>query len=70
MDHFPFSRFIDENDLVDLSLCSRNYTWYKGDDLSMSDLDRFLINEEWCLVWLNVMQVAQMKGLSDHCPLL
>jgi hypothetical protein len=38
--------------------------------LSMSRLDRFLLNDEWCLVWPNCIQVAQLRGLSDHCPLL
>lgn len=55
---------------MDLPLCGRNYTWYKGDGLSMSHLDTLLLNEEWCLSWLNCMQVAQMRGLSDRCLLL
>ena len=70
LDHVPFSHFIDENDLVDLSLCGRNYTWYKGDGLSMSRFDRFLLNEEWCLALPNCMPVAQMRGLSDYRHLL
>jgi len=36
----------------------------------MSRLDRFLLSEEWCLLWSGYMQVAQMQGLSDHCPLM
>lgn len=70
LDHVNFDRFIDENDLVDLPLCGRIFTWYKGGGKSMSRLDRFLLNDEWCLVWPNCMQVAQMRGLYDHFPLL
>lgn len=36
----------------------------------MSRIDRFLISEEWCLIWPNCTQVAQLRGLSDHCPLI
>jgi hypothetical protein len=31
LDHIPFNRFID-NTLVDLPLCGRKYTWFRGDD--------------------------------------
>ncbi|MCI41399.1 endonuclease/exonuclease/phosphatase family protein, partial [Trifolium medium] len=36
----------------------------------MSRLDRFLLSGEWCLTWPNCTQVARMRGLSDHCPLV
>ncbi|GAU43582.1 hypothetical protein TSUD_27840 [Trifolium subterraneum] len=42
----------------------------RGDGLSMSRLDRFLLSEEWCLTWPNYKQEARMRGLSDHCPLI
>ncbi|MCI47077.1 endonuclease/exonuclease/phosphatase family protein, partial [Trifolium medium] len=38
-DQISFNQFIVDNDLVDLSLCGRSFTWYKGDGLSMSRLD-------------------------------
>ncbi|GAU49411.1 hypothetical protein TSUD_407260 [Trifolium subterraneum] len=69
-DHLPFNCFIEDNNLVDLPLGGRKYTWYKGDGLSMSRLDRFLLSEEWCLAWPNCTQVALLRGLSDHCPLV
>ncbi|PNX62959.1 cysteine-rich receptor-like protein kinase, partial [Trifolium pratense] len=69
-DHIPFNRFIDDNTLIDLPLCGRKYTWFKGDGRSMSRLDRFLLTGEWCLTWPNCTQAARMRGLSDHCPLV
>ncbi|CAJ2637549.1 unnamed protein product [Trifolium pratense] len=36
----------------------------------MSRLDRFPFSEEWCLAWPNCKQVARLRGLSDHCPLV
>ncbi|MCI22802.1 endonuclease/exonuclease/phosphatase family protein, partial [Trifolium medium] len=41
-----------------------------GDGLSMSRLDRFLLSDEWCLTWPNSKQMARLRGLSDHCPLV
>ncbi|PNX84817.1 cysteine-rich receptor-like protein kinase, partial [Trifolium pratense] len=70
LDHIPFQRFIDDNSLIDLPLGGRKFTWYKGDGSTMSRLDRFLLSEEWCMAWPNCAQVAQMRGLSDHCPLI
>jgi hypothetical protein len=69
-DHIAFNRFIDDNFLVDLPLCGHRFTWYRGDDLSMSRLDRFLLSEEWCLSWPNCRQTTQLRGLSDHCALV
>ncbi|MCI39255.1 cysteine-rich receptor-like protein kinase, partial [Trifolium medium] len=39
LDHIPFNRFIEDNILIDLPLSGRKFTWFKGDDLSMSRLD-------------------------------
>lgn len=67
-DCHPFNDFIENNVLVDLPLHRRNFTWYRGDDNSMSLLDRFLLSEDWCSRWPNCLQVASLRGLSDHCP--
>ncbi|GAU34276.1 hypothetical protein TSUD_321220 [Trifolium subterraneum] len=69
-DHIPFNQFIDDNTLVDLPLTGRKFTWFKGDGLSMSRLDRFLLSEDWCLTWPNCNQEARMRGVSDHCPII
>ncbi|GAU37762.1 hypothetical protein TSUD_102790 [Trifolium subterraneum] len=53
-----------------LPLSGRKFTWFKGDEVSMSRLDRFLLSEEWCLTWPNCKLDARMRGLSDHCPLI
>jgi hypothetical protein len=36
----------------------------------MSRLDRFFLSEDWCLTWQNCYQIALVRGLSDHCPIL
>jgi hypothetical protein len=48
-DAAPFNLFIDDNLLIDMSLCGRRYTWFKGDGMSMSRIDQFLLTEEWCI---------------------
>ncbi|GAU23363.1 hypothetical protein TSUD_334100 [Trifolium subterraneum] len=40
LDLIPFNRFIDDNNLIDLPLSGRKFTWFKGDGFSMSRLDR------------------------------
>jgi hypothetical protein len=58
LDHISFNRFIEDTFLVDLPLSGRKFTWYNGDGITMSRLDRFLISEEWCLTWANCTQTA------------
>ncbi|KEH26260.1 hypothetical protein MTR_6g048650 [Medicago truncatula] len=71
LDEFvSFNEFIEECVLVDLPLCGRKFTWFKGDGRSMSRLDRFVLSEGWCLLWPNSMQVAHLRVLSDHCPIV
>ena len=41
------SDFIEGNSLIDLPLLRRKFTWYKGDGLRGSRLDRFLISDQW-----------------------
>jgi len=67
-DHF--NKFIEDCSLIDLPICGRLFTWYRGDGVSMSRLDRFLLSDRLCGVWPNCIQVACQRGLSDHVPLL
>jgi len=66
----PFNQFIDGNFLNDLPLCGRSFTWYRGDGIAMSRLDRFLLSNFWAFMFPNCIQVALSRGLSDHCPIL
>jgi exonuclease III len=61
-DQGAFNQFIDDNDLVDLPLCGRSFTWYKGDGRSMSRIDRFLLSEDWCLVWPKIGATGPIVG--------
>jgi len=61
-----FNKFIIDSLLVDLPICGHLFTWYKGDGVSMSRLDRFLLSDKWCQKWPNCIHVASRRGLSDH----
>ena len=65
-----FNNFIDVSFLLDLPICGRLFTWYRGDGISMSRLDRFLVSAKWIESWPNSTQVAHQQGLSDHVPLV
>jgi exonuclease III len=69
LDHIPCNQYIEEYNLVDLPLHGCKFTWSKGDGLSMSRLDMFLLSEEWCSDWPNCQQVSHLRSLSDHCAL-
>lgn len=46
-----FNDFIEDLNLLDLSLTGRRYTWHRADGSCMSRLDRFLISDEWATIW-------------------
>jgi len=70
LDANNFNNFIDGTFLIDLPICGRLYTWYRGDGISMSRIDRFLVSAKWCESWRNCIQMAHQCGLSDHVPLV
>lgn len=70
LDAYNFNNFIDGCFLIDLPLYGRLFTWYRGDGISMSRFDRFLLSGKWCESWPNCIQVANHRGLSDHVPVV
>jgi len=65
-----FNKFIHDSFLLDLPICGRLFTWFRGDGISMSRLDRFLLSNKWCEKWPHCIQVAYQRGLSDHVPMM
>lgn len=64
-----FNNFIEGNNLVDLQLNGKTYTWYRPNGSFKSRLDRMIVNEEWVLKWPNVVLKAGRRTLSDHRPI-
>lgn len=61
-----FNNFIERSSLVDLPLAGHRFTWYRCYGHIMSRIYRFMLSENWCLSWPNCIQIAQLRGLSDH----
>lgn len=68
--NIAFDNFIEHNNLGDLPLIGREYTWYKRDASSMCRIDRFFLLEEWMQIWGNLTQHTSPRFVSDHCPLI
>jgi hypothetical protein len=66
-----FSDFIEDLNLVDLSLNGGCYTWSSGSaNPSMSWIDRVLVTPEWEEQYPNVVQKLMPRPLSDHSAIL
>jgi len=70
LDAYNFNNFIDGSFLIDLPIYGRLYTWYRGDSISMSRIDRLMVSTKWCESWPNCIQVAHQRSLSDYVPLV
>ncbi|XP_058746989.1 uncharacterized protein LOC131619974 [Vicia villosa] len=63
-----FSSFVESVDLVDLPCKGKRFTWYSGNGLSCSRIDRFLVSEDLIADWGLVGQYIASRDISDHCP--
>ncbi|KAK8614211.1 hypothetical protein V6N13_122580 [Hibiscus sabdariffa] len=60
-----FVNFITDCGLVDLPLVGKKFTWF-GDDNKRSRLDRFLVDDVWCLKYNDIAQIGLNLTVSDH----
>lgn len=68
-----FSRWMEENGLIDLGFSGPNHTWFRGDTeatFKSARLDRFISNEVWRLQFEEGSVKHLPKAGSDHCPIL
>ncbi|XP_071715273.1 uncharacterized protein [Rutidosis leptorrhynchoides] len=65
-----FNEFIVGNSLIDLPMGGRKFTRVSEDGLKFSKLDRFLVNDNFNLMWSNLSVTALERSLSDHCPIV
>ncbi|MCH84550.1 reverse transcriptase, partial [Trifolium medium] len=65
-----FGAFIEDSELIDLSLLGRHFTWYHTNGVSMSRIDRFLVSSEWLELWGDCTLWVCPRDVSDHCPLV
>ncbi|XP_072056375.1 uncharacterized protein [Arachis hypogaea] len=68
-----FNLFIGDNDLVDLGMIGRQYTWSNrraGNELIQERLDRVLVNAELLQSFCQPTVLRLAENGSDHAPLL
>ncbi|XP_025670107.1 uncharacterized protein [Arachis hypogaea] len=58
----------NKNQLLDLPLTDRKYTWFRGQ--SCSRIDRILVNIEWTEKFSDIRLKGGPRELPDHCPLI
>lgn len=55
-------------DLIELSLSSKKFTWYRNN--SASRIDRVFIDPIWLENFKDLKLWGLKRSISDHCPLL
>ncbi|CAL0307918.1 unnamed protein product [Lupinus luteus] len=65
-----FSSFVEDMELFDLPLVGSKLTWFFSNGLTMSRLDRFLVNNACLQRWGRLFQTCLKRTFSYHCPLL
>lgn len=64
-----FNNFIGDNNLIEVQLTGKRFTWYRPDGTCKSKLDRMLVNSTWCRSWPNQILKDGRRSLSDHIPI-
>ncbi|XP_057803588.1 uncharacterized protein LOC131018916 [Salvia miltiorrhiza] len=65
-----FDSFIRNNNLVELPLQDRKFTWYQPQGQCKTKLDRFLVNDKWLDYWSHSKVRGLQRSVSDHVPIL
>lgn len=63
-----FNEFIAQNNLFEIPIRGRFFTWYRKDGSCKSKLDRMLVNDEWLNSRPNFSLRGGSRSFSDHCP--
>jgi len=48
-----FNNFIEKDDLVDIPMVGRKFTWYKPNGYVKSRIDKVLVSRKWLEKWPN-----------------
>jgi hypothetical protein len=65
-----FRNFVSDMNLFDLPILGRRFTWFHSNGISMSQIDRVLIFDDWVSDWGQPAVWVLSRSVSDHCPLV
>jgi exonuclease III len=66
-----FNIIIENNNLMDINLCNRKYTWCNDHVFpTYAKLDRFLVSVSWMDKYPLSNVMAMPREMSDHTPLI
>jgi exonuclease III len=64
-----FNHFMEDMEVIDVSVLGKKFSWFSGDGKSMSIIDRFLLSEGF----INSQGISGQwigdRDISDHCPI-
>ena len=66
-----FKDCLDRCSMVDMRFSGPRYTWTNKRDfnnLILEKIDRFFMNPDWCVIYLNARVTHLFRCHSDHCP--
>lgn len=62
--------FVVNNNLLDVPLQGRKFTWYRSNGTCQSKIDRALINETWAARCRSTTLRGLKRTVSNHCPIV
>ncbi|GKD45136.1 RNA-directed DNA polymerase, eukaryota, partial [Tanacetum coccineum] len=65
-----FNDFVNVARLIEVPMGGRKFTRVSDDGFFFCILDRFLLNEKFKELWVNLAVVAIDRKLLDHCPIV
>ena len=68
-----FKDCLEGSNMVDMGFVGPKYTWTNKRDISnliLERIDRFFMNPDWCVLYLDAKVTHLPHCHSDHCPVL
>lgn len=64
-----FKECLDACNMIDIGFSGPQFTWTNIREIQ-ERIDRFFVNSQWCLMYLEARVVHLTRCHSNHCPVL
>lgn len=64
-----FKECLDACNMIDIGFSGPRFTWTNIREIQ-ERIDRFFVNSQWCLMYLEARVVHLTRCHSNHCPVL